>query len=260
MVGKEEHLYLSTHLDENEDPFGYFYLLYKIHKLDSLDGVDVIPTRPICSSSGSINHPLGAYVNEQLQQVAQAQPSFFPNSQALLKDPKNMLGITADAVGMYANINTNVALVLIAEFLRKNCHKFSYNCEALIAALKLVFRNNHFRFGDLYTVFYAIKEIVLLDKFGASLLLYKRYIYDVLAFWLPDPDTVENAKTQQAFQDCMNYFHTFSKPATSGIVFLDMSLSIKNGRIASTLYEKPLATYLTSLYPWHIHLGLPQVL
>jgi len=32
VIGKEEHLYLSTHLDENEDPFGYFYLLYKIHK------------------------------------------------------------------------------------------------------------------------------------------------------------------------------------------------------------------------------------
>ena len=55
----------------------------------------------------------------------------------------------------------------------------------------------------------------------------------------------------------MNDFHglewTFTKPATSGIAFLDMSLSIKDCRIASTLYEKPLATYLyitpTSAHP-----------
>lgn len=281
VIGKEQHRYLSTYLDNNEDPFGYFYLLYKIHKLDSLDGVDVIPTRPICSSSGSIDHAIGAYVNEQLQGIAQAQPSFFPNSQALLKDLKKMYfpagttGITADATGMYTNIPTDVALVIISEFLWENRHKFSYNYKALIAALELVFRNNHFRFGDLYikqvsgtamgkkpappwaTIFYAIKEIVLLDKFAASLLLYRRYIDDVLAFWLPHPDPVENAKTLQEFRDCMNDFHglewTFTKPATSGIAFLDMSLSIKDCRIASTLYEKPLATYLyitpTSAHP-----------
>ena len=272
VIGKEEYIYISSHLRENVDPFGYFYLLYKIHKLDSLDGVDVIPTRPICSSSGSIDHPIGAYVNQELQAVAQAQPSFFSNSQALLKDLKNMyfppgtVGITADATGMYTNINTNVALVIIAKFLRKNQHKFSYYCTALIAALEIVFRNNHFRFGDLYikqvsgtamgkkpappwaTIFYAIKEIVLLDKFASSLFLYKRYIDDVLAFWLPKSDPVENAKSLQAFRDCMNDFHglkwTFTEPATSGIVFLDMSLSIKDGRISSTLYEKPMATYL----------------
>ena len=89
---------------------------------------------------------------------------------------------------------------------------------------------------------------MLLDKFAASLLLYKRYIDDVLAFWLPNPDPVENAKSLQAFRDCMNDFHglkwTFTKPATLGIIFMDMSLSIKNNKIASTLYEKALATHL----------------
>jgi len=59
-------LYIDNELKSNEDPFGYFYLLYKIHKLSSTDDVDMCPTRPVCSSYGSLDHPLGAWVNIQL--------------------------------------------------------------------------------------------------------------------------------------------------------------------------------------------------
>ena len=156
VIDKDAHHYISKHLLDNKDPFGYFYLLYKIHKLSSLEGVDAIPTRPICSSSGSIDHPLGAWVNEQLQTVAQAQPSFFPNSNALLTElraldiPPNAQQITADATTLYTSIPTDPALLEVSTSLKKHKHKFGYNVDALINALKIVFKNNYFKFGDLF--------------------------------------------------------------------------------------------------------------
>ena len=75
---EEEREYFIHEMNSNEDPFGYFYLLYKIHKLESTDNTTKIPTRPVCSSCGSLDH-------EKLQPVAQAQPSYFKNSFECLK-------------------------------------------------------------------------------------------------------------------------------------------------------------------------------
>ncbi|KAL7531342.1 hypothetical protein ACHAXR_003988, partial [Thalassiosira sp. AJA248-18] len=215
---ESDHSYISTHPLNNKDPFGYFYLLYKIHKLPSLDEVDICPTRPVCSSCGSVDHPLGAWVNLQIQPVAQAQPSFIKNSASLLKElselnlPPNVVLFTADAKSMYTNIDTDVALDIIPKFLEENESQFGYNTEALIAALEIVFRNNLFRFGDLYTkqisgtamgkrpappwatIFFAIHENGFVPLWIQFLLFFKRYLDDILSIWLAHPDPETNAK------------------------------------------------------------------
>ena len=72
-IPKNVKAFLRHHLKENVDPFGYFYLLYKIHKKP-------MKTRPICSDSGSLLHPLGMYINDMLQPIARSRPSFFKSS------------------------------------------------------------------------------------------------------------------------------------------------------------------------------------
>jgi hypothetical protein len=66
---------ISSHMAKNAtSPSGQFYILYKIHKGAQDDGS--WPTRPVCSDVTSYPHILEKYVMEQLQPVAQAQPSY----------------------------------------------------------------------------------------------------------------------------------------------------------------------------------------
>jgi len=119
---------------------------------------------------GSLTHPLGAWINKELQPVATGQQSYFPNSAKLLQLvsgldlPPNALLFTADARSMYTNINTDIALEIIPDFIKKSGQfplRFSHpkegelnpeiedwipntRWEALKAALNIVFRNNIF--------------------------------------------------------------------------------------------------------------------
>ena len=201
-IDADSWLYIDEELKSNVDPFGYFYLLYKIHKLSSTDDVDMCPTRPVCSSCGSLDHPLGAWVNMQLQPVAQAQPSFFKNSNECLKLlqemelPENAFLFTADTKSMYTNIDTDAALKIIPEYLIANEKRFSYNAEAVIAALHITFKNNLFRFNDWFakqksgtamgkrpappwaTLFFGIKESGMNGEEG-----FLKVFEDVLRFY-----------------------------------------------------------------------------
>ena len=147
-IPKNVKAFLRHHLKENVNPFGYFYLLYKIHKKP-------MKTRPVCSGSGSLLHLLSMYIDDMLQPIARSRPSFFKSSYDLkhklctLQIPPNARLFTCNAVLMYTNIPTPPALCLIEKFLFNNQHRWKhYNPAALIAALKLVMRNNIFRFGD----------------------------------------------------------------------------------------------------------------
>ena len=276
ILEESDHTYILWNLLENKDPFGYFYLLYKIHKLPSLEGVNdgtiQCPTRPVCSSCGSLDHALGAWVNLQLQPVAQAQPTYFKNSQAALKMlqdldlPDNAYLFTADATAMYPNIKTDAALEIIPAFLREHEKEFNYPTEALIDALQIVFKNNLFRFSDLFikqvdgtvmgkrpsppwaTIFFGIHEVDLLRVWKAFLKFLKRFIDDILGIWLAHPDPNENQRLWSDFKAHVNTFHglqwKFTPLAKSGVIFMDMKLSIVGGKIQSTIYEKDMALHL----------------
>ena len=174
-------------------PFGQFYILYKIHK-GMKDGR--WPTRPVCSDVSSFPHGLGKWVTEQLQPVAQAQPSYFKDTFELkdlldgLEVPPNGFTFTSDAKSMYTNIDTEPALLEISKYLRDSWPgNFShYNPSTLIEALEIVFQNNLFKFGDTFwrqisgtgmgispappwaTIFFALHEQELLRKYSQHLL------------------------------------------------------------------------------------------
>lgn len=266
-LSEMETKYIRNHMTANRgDPFGYFYLLYKIHK-------EPISTRPVCSDVNSLLFGLGKWIDTQLQPVAQAQPAYFKDSFALrsmligMQVPPNARLFTADAVGMYPNIPTEPALAEISQYLRDQAGvKFShYDPDALIEALEIVFRNNVVRFGDLYrkqisgtgmgkppappwaNTFMAIKEDQFLPVYQAQLPFYKRFIDDIIGLWLCDPDPAEDERLWSEFVACINDWHglkwIFSKRSFS-INFMDMTISISNGGIETTLFEKKQNLYL----------------
>ena len=167
---------------------------------------------------------------------------------------------------MYTNIPTNTAIMLIAKHIRKSVtDEGPKQNEALIAALKLVMLNNIFSFGDMTfkqlngiamgtppappyaTIYYGLHENHFLPKHKKHVILYKRFIDDVLGIWLPHPNPQTNACLWEKFKDSMNTFPgltwEFEDPSNK-VNCMDLTITIQNGHISTSLFEKPLNLHL----------------
>jgi hypothetical protein len=269
-IGDQAFEYITDHLKSNESsPFGQFYVLYKIHK-GKKNGR--WPTRPVCSDVSSLPHGLGKWVTEMLTPIQQAQLSYFRDS-FVLKDildkmrlPPNALLFTSDATSMYTNIKTTPALEEVSKFLRNQQHTFGhYDRVALTEALHLVFRNNILKFGDTFwrqisgtamgtppappwaTVTYALHENEMLPRWQDQVHFYKRFIDDVIGVWLLHPDPSRNQELWDAFCADMNGWHGLewecTTPSTT-INFMDLTITIIDGKLETTLFEKAENLYL----------------
>ena len=262
--------FLRTNLKDNTDPWARFYLTLKVHKFTN---GRPLTSRPIVSCPGSLLHPLGIWVDCQLQKVAKLQCSYFKSSfdlkQQLLDldiPPFHAKLFTADAVSMYTNIPTPWALHSIGRHLRDHAHDYpDVPAQATIDALRIVMKNNIFTFGDLVlqqvngtamgtppappfaTIYYALYENTFLDGYPQRLLFYRRFIDDVFGIWLCHPDPAIDALQWQLFQDDMNRARgltwEFSERSLS-VDFMDLTISLHEGRITTSLYEKPLNLHL----------------
>ena len=130
---------------------------------------------------------------------------------------------------------------------------------------KKVFWNNLFKCGDTYwrqisgtamgtppapawaTIFYALHERDLVPRWELQLLLYKRFIDDVIGIWLVHPDPTINKQLWEQFQADMNGWHGLNwdceEPNTT-VNFMDMTIRIVDGKLVTSLYEKDMNLYL----------------
>ena len=269
---KMERAFLKQGLDQNKRAFAGFYLTLKAHKLKPGQNVTHLKSRPIVSCPGSLLHPLGIWTDRKLQSLPKQQISYFRNSFDLRQElcstqyPTTAQLFTADAVSMYTNIPTNTAIMFIARHLRKNIpDERPKQNEALIAALKLVMLNNIFSFGDMTfkqlngtamgtppappyaTIYYGIHESTFLPNHRQHVIFYKRFIDDVFGIWLPHPNAELNERLWDEFTKTMNNYPgltwEFNKPSHR-VDFMDLTISIHNGKITTSLYEKPLNLHL----------------
>jgi hypothetical protein len=260
--------YIRKKLEETrDDPFGYFYLLYKLHK-------SPISTRPVCSDCGSLPHALGQWVDLMLQPMVRAQHTYFKDTFDLkdeldeLRLPHNCSLFTCDAIKMYDKIDTEDCIARLKEYLwsvETNIRFPHYHPKALIEAIELVMRNNRMRFGDilakqlvgiamgmspapsianLYVSIYENKSILKwLDK---NVKYLRRFIDDGIGIWVHDADPIVDMQNWTKFKEDVNnggLGWTFSKLSQSQD-YMDITVSIKNGRIQTTIFEKPLALHL----------------
>ena len=169
---------------------------------------------------------------------------------------------------MYSKIETEDCIARLTEFLSDPEVRSQfphYNHHALIAALKLVMRNNRMRFGDIIAkqltgiamgmspaptianLYVAIHEADELLRFLNSFLMKLwRFIDDGLAIWLHDEDPEVDAHNWASFKATVNaggLGWTFSHRCKK-LVFMDLTIEIVNGRFETSLYKKPLALHL----------------
>ena len=167
---------------------------------------------------------------------------------------------------MYTNIDTSVALHAIATFLHQRSRKFKDTpIEALSSGLAIIMQNNIFKFGDTKwlqlkgtamgtppappyaTLFFAIFENKLIPKFEPHLHFYRRYIDDVFGIWIPplnvEDDTVlwNDFCLQLNNVSCLNWDIS---PRSCSVDFLDLTITLQNEHVNTTLFEKALNLYL----------------
>ena len=256
---RSERLFMQHHLKENKEPFGSFYVTMKVHKGPPLK------TRPIVSCSGSLLESLAIWVDDKLQIAARAQPSYFKSSFVLKQQlhsldlPPNARLFIADARSMYTNIPTKRALMFIGNYLlRQHTDLFpDIPVKALMEALRLVMCNNIFTFGDTTwkqltgtamgtppappwaTLYYALHEQDFVPKYD-DLFYYKRFIDDVIGIWIPTADNHADWLRLNAEMNSDLYGLTWDiSPLSTKLDFMDLTISIVNGSIHTTLYEKP---------------------
>ena len=124
-------------LKNQNNPFGYFFLMIKIHKAKG-------GTPPVCSDCAGLIHPLGKWLDYTLQPVVTSQPSYFKDSFTLKQEldklvlPPNASIISIDAISMYTNIDINDSIKRISTFLAETWD--NYDCKAVKEAMEIVMK------------------------------------------------------------------------------------------------------------------------
>ena len=252
---KEECTFLSYHRAHYTSVFSTFYATAKVHKA-------ALSTRPIVSTSGTLLYALGVWCDSKLQLAAQRQRSYFKNSFALKKEldgitlPPNARLFTADAVSMYTNIPTNLALRKITAYLNEH-HFPGVPIQALMTALALVMKYNVFTFGDTTwrqrtgtamgtppappwaNLYFAVFENSFLPDFDDDLILYRRFIDDVFGIFLYDPARPDRfADLTAALNHPSSRLTWTVEPLSDTVDFMDLTITIDGARLRTRLFEK----------------------
>merc|ERR1711884_787583 len=88
---------------------------------------------------------------------------------------------------------------------------------------------------------FAIHKNTFLDKFNKNLIFYERFIDNVIGIWISSNDNAWNR-----FQCKMNesYLEWEFSNFSNRVDFMDMTITLVDGKLTTTLFEKALNLYL----------------
>ena len=97
------------------------------------------------------------------------------------------------------------------------------------------------------TIYYGLHESKFLPQYQNHVVFYKHFIDDILGIWLPHPNQKINSQLWEKFTASINNYPgltwDFNTP-TNKVDFMDLTISITNGNISTSLFEKPLNLHL----------------
>jgi len=247
-----------------------FYGAYKVHKSGKTK------MRPIVSCVNSLPEIFSKWIDYWLKQVVRSHlATYLRDVEHLLNDfstlfpnglPANARLFSMDAVGMYANIDTDHGIAQVEQYLHNHNDALPPNMPIpfLIAALRLVMTNNIIQFGDTYwrqrsgcamgtstAVNYSylyvgsLETFVLLTKYKNNFLYYKRFIDDVIGVWLPSPDSPDTWNNVLTDINNFGQLKWTTTGFTNKLIFMDLEISVdEHGQIHTRTYQKELNLYL----------------
>jgi hypothetical protein len=245
-----------------------FYMLPKIHK-------PTLGWRPIIPSTGTWNAALASVVDFYLQPIVKGGKSYLKNTTELIhtletthhfeETPTSKVWlITADVEQLYPNIPLKEALMVTAKQLRTH---YPDKGEVLVKMLEWILLKNTFTFdGKTYlqingvatgspvapsvaNIFMTHIEVSVTKAWEDELLIYKRYIDDILIIFTGTHAMVERCKHD--FNNLHKNINLTWEINTQNTTFLDIII-YKGTRFPHTLdykiHQKTLNNYL--YLPW----------
>ena len=102
------------------------------------------------------------------------------------------------------------------------------------------------------TIYYGIHEEKFLPHHARRVIIYRRFIDDIISIWCPNKNPERDALKWNEFRDKMNAFPGLTweySERSKSIDFMDMTISINNSnKIETTLFEKNSTYTCTSLH------------
>jgi hypothetical protein len=243
------------------------YGLPKIHKLATPIAFSpdlICKARPIIGAVGCATEQISAFVDEHIQPLARAVPSYLQDTTHFLRNlaqvtsvPAGSLLVTADVTSLYPSIPHADGLNALRVTLDTRSVQ-QPPTDTLIELATMVLENNHFTFGDKFytqmkgtamgTRFAPSYAIIFMGEFEKELLrrsekkplCWWRYIDDVFLIWQHGSESLQdfidicnsiNSSIQLNFEssaDCVN--------------FLDVSVHLDGEKLETSLYRKPTDT------------------
>lgn len=246
------------------DRMPQFYGMPKIHKMDSTTST-VIPFRPVTSQCGSYSALISHYLDYYLQKLVKLVPSYIPNSRAVLEqlnelDTTESYSIfTSDTKSMYTNIDPIEGLDTIRLYVEEYSSELRewFPKHLILRLLRLVMTSNVFKFGETFwiqligtamgtpcacayaTIFFAYYERKnLLPQFKNNLILYVRFIDDILRVWR---ETHENPTNFHRFKTALNEqckLKWKTEELSNSVNFLDVIISLTGGKVQTKTFQK----------------------
>jgi len=256
-----ERNFLHEGLFKYNDKYPRFRMSAKVHK-------NPWKLRPIVCCAGTTLNCLSRWLDYWFQKLKPQITTYIKDSAQLLQKlkqvkqlPKNSWLFTADAKSMYTNIDTNHAIEVISKWLDSLPLPEGFPLAAVKAAMELVMCNNIFVWGDSYflqllgtamgtsaacmwaTIYFAVHEMgSIIPKFSNKLLLYLRFIDDIVGIWIGH----QLEPAWKEFKEEVNNFGIleweFEEPSKK-VNFLDLTISIENKTIVTKTYQKAMNLY-----------------
>ena len=244
------------------DKLAVFRATAKVHK-------NPVMYRPVVAKCGTAIEAVSKWLDCEFQKLRGEIPWTIRDSDSFRQEviqlelPPNARLVTFDAVAMYSNIDLNHAMQVMKRWWE------SYDpgvlgeslapTNTMLSALNLVMRHNIMQFGDSYfkqlvgtamgtscAVEFANLYFGLHEKEGIRpqfmdilkrITFYKRLVDDTCFIWLGDTDA--------AWDNLVNLFNNWGilkwdiNLPSSSVDFLDLTLTVVNGRIVTKTYQKP---------------------
>ena len=244
-----------------------FYITAKVHKKP-------VKGRPIVPSMTWMTFHLSEWIANQLNPL-------IPHTEWVLKDsydlletfkqlnntdmPNTMRVASADVDALYPSMDIKTGLQLVQQFIEELDWQTRHRRQFLIKAMEFVLTKGYMTFqNQIYQqtngaamgspmippyanifMYQLEKETVHKHTALGSLILYKRFIDDV--FIITKDDNISDLQNE------LNTLRPFIKltwtPPAKHCNFLDIIVSIKNGKLHTNVYQKQLNTY--AYLPFH---------
>ncbi len=256
-----------------------FYMIPKLHKL-------TLQWRPIIPACGTWNVCLANVVDHYLQTIVKQTPSYLKNTTQLIDEIEelnkqtptwsidNLWLITADVEQLYPSIPLEEAYIIVKQYISTN-HKDIAN--VLSKFLKWILFNNRFNYQNktyiqldgvatgspvapsVANLFMAHIETKLVSEWATKkhVLLYKRYIDDIIMVFNGTEEQVEKLKSKfsKMHKNITLTWNTNKKE----VVFLDLVI-YKDAKLSYRVHQKELNNYLylpwTSSHPKNTKTGI----